>query len=173
MYIPRDPAITCPSLFKGSRSLLVLAWLYVTYYVLRPYLIRRVLRVLLAMQCYSCRYGIVYPSYGLYGSVVIYYKAGLTCIWLYAYLHAYNLTWGGPEKWQKRGRAKWVLSRFCHIKEVCSFSRSTLKLVQLFREIFFLIPPCLFTVHIRPVLSPCQASNTFFVITYLWLQMYL
>ena len=28
-------------------------------------------------------------------------------------VYAYNLTWGGPEKWQKRGRAKWVLSRFC------------------------------------------------------------
>ena len=26
---------------------------------------------------------------------------------------------GGPEKWQKRGRAKRVLSRFCrHVKEV-------------------------------------------------------
>ena len=29
-------------------------------------------------------------------------------------LYAYNLTWGGPEKWQKRGRAKQVLSHFCH-----------------------------------------------------------
>ena len=28
-------------------------------------------------------------------------------------------------------------------------------------EIFFSIPPCLFTVHVRPVLSPCQAGNTF------------
>ena len=33
--------------------------------------------------------------------------------------YAYNLTWGGPEKWQKWGRAKRVLSRFCrHGKEV-------------------------------------------------------
>ena len=33
-------------------------------------------------------------------------------------LYAYNLTWG-PEKWQKRGRAKWFLSHFCrHGKEV-------------------------------------------------------
>ena len=22
---------------------------------------------------------------------------------------------GGPEKWQKRGRTKWVLSRFCRV----------------------------------------------------------
>ena len=28
-------------------------------------------------------------------------------------LYTYNLTCL-PEKWQKRGRAKWVLSRFCH-----------------------------------------------------------
>ena len=32
--------------------------------------------------------------------------------------YAYNLTWG-PEKWQKQGRAKQVLSHFCrHSKEV-------------------------------------------------------
>ena len=35
-----------------------------------------VLRVLLAVRCCSCRYGIVCPSYGLYGSIFIYYKAG-------------------------------------------------------------------------------------------------
>ena len=81
---------------------------------------------------------------------------------------------GGPEKWQKWGRAKRVLSRFCRVKErSCSFWNSTFKFVQLLREIFFLIPPCLFTVHIRPVLSPCQAGNTFFTITLLCLQTYL
>ena len=30
-------------------------------------------------------------------------------------VYAYNLTWGGLKKWQKRGRAKWVLSRFCRL----------------------------------------------------------
>ena len=67
---------------------------------------------------------------------------------------------GGPEKWQKWGRAKRVLSIFCRVKErSCSFWNSTFKF-QLFQEIFFSILPCLFTVHIRPVLSPCQAGNT-------------
>ena len=81
---------------------------------------------------------------------------------------------GGPEKWRKWGRAKQVLSRFCGVKEMlCSFLRSTFKLVQLFREIFFLITPCLFTVHIRPFLSPRQAGNTFFIMTCLCLPMYL
>ena len=49
------------------------------------------LRVLLAMRCCSCGYGIVCPSYGLYGSIFIYYKAGLRvsgCMRTYAY----NLT---------------------------------------------------------------------------------
>ena len=32
-------------------------------------------------------------------------------------IYAYNLIWGGPEKWQKQGRAKRVLSHFCHIQE--------------------------------------------------------
>ena len=28
----------------------------------------------------------------------------------------------GPEKWQKRGRAKWVLLHFCHAKEIGVFA---------------------------------------------------
>ena len=92
----------------------------------------------------------------------------VVCVLTHITLH------GGPKKWQKRGRAKWVLSHFCHVKERSrSFLKSTFKLVQLFREISFLIPPCLFTVHIRLVLSPCQAGNTLFIITCLCLQTYL
>ena len=30
-------------------------------------------------------------------------------------VYVYNLTWGGLKKWQKRGRAKWVLSCFCRL----------------------------------------------------------
>ena len=52
---------------------------------------KAVLRVLLAMQCYSCRYGIVCPSYGLYGSISICYKAGL-CVSGCMRTYAYNLT---------------------------------------------------------------------------------
>ena len=50
-----------------------------------------VLRVLLAVQCCSCGYGIVCPSYGLYGSISIYYKAGLR-VSGYMRTYAYNLT---------------------------------------------------------------------------------
>ena len=154
----------CPGLFKGSCSLLALAWLYITYYVLRLLSHKAVLRVLLAMRCYAYGYGIVCPSYGLYGSIFIYYKAGfylymVVCILTRITLH------GGPKKWQKRGRAKRVLSRFCHIKKnSCSFWNSTFKF-QLFQEIFYLILPCLFTVHIRPVFNPCQAGNTYYTLT--------
>ena len=76
---------------------------------------------------------------------------------------------GGPEKWQKWGRAKWVLSHFCHhgkgnfgdLRKVAPLS-----LIG-FGSFFFslLIPPCLFTVHVRPVLSPCQAGNTCYIST--------
>ena len=41
--VPGDPALTCPVLFKGSRSLLLLAWLYVAYCTSCPYLVRRYL----------------------------------------------------------------------------------------------------------------------------------
>ena len=33
------------------------------------------------------------------------------------------------------------------------------------RRFSILIPPCLFTVHVRPVLSPCQAGNTCYIFT--------
>ena len=52
---------------------------------------KAVLRVLLAVWCCYCGYGIICPSYGLYGSISIYYKAGLRvsgCMHTYAY----NLT---------------------------------------------------------------------------------
>ena len=41
--LPGDPATTCPVLFKGSCSLLLLAWHYVTYGTFHPYLVRRCL----------------------------------------------------------------------------------------------------------------------------------
>ena len=43
----------------------------------------------------------------------------------------------------------------------------------LFQEIFFLlIPPYLFTVHIGPVLSPCQAGNTCCILSCFFKNMY-
>ena len=75
--IPGDPAITCPVLFKGSRSPLLLALaLHSLLYI--PSLSRKVvLSVLLAMLCYACGYGIACPSSGLCGSIFIYYKRAL------------------------------------------------------------------------------------------------
>ena len=35
-----------------------------------------------------------------------------------------------------------------------------------FRRFSVLILPYLFTVHVRPVLSPCQAGNTCYISTY-------
>ena len=56
----------------------------------------------------------------------------------------------------KMGETLQVLSHFfifCHVEVPLSWC--------LCWKIFFSIPPCLFTVHIRPVLSPCQAGNAF------------
>ena len=78
--VPRDPAITCPVLFKGSRSPLLLALaLHSLLYV--PSLSRKaVLSVFVAVLCYACRYGIVCLSSGFCGSIFIYYKRAL-CIY--------------------------------------------------------------------------------------------
>ena len=72
---------------------------------------------------------------------------------------------GGPEKWQKWGRAKRVLSHFCrHVKRSLGHFWKVAPLsLNCFGRFSILIPPCLFTVHVRPVLSPCQAGITCFV----------
>ena len=87
-------------------------------------------------------------------------------MWLYAYSTHITLH-GGPEKWQKRGRAKRVLSRFCrHGKGNFGDLRKVAPLSLIgFGSFSLLIPPCLFTVHVRLVLSPCQAGNTCYIFT--------
>ena len=74
---------------------------------------------------------------------------------------------GGPEKGQKRGRAKRVLSHFCcHVKRsIGNFWKVAPLSLNCYGRFSVLIPPCLFTVHIRPVLSPCQAGNTCYIST--------
>ena len=75
--IPGDPTITCPVLFKGSHSPLLLA-LALCSLLYVPSLSRKaVLSVLLAMLCYARGYGIVCPSSGLCRSIFIYYKRAL------------------------------------------------------------------------------------------------
>ena len=64
---------------------------------------------------------------------------GLTSIWLYVYSMCITLH-GGPKEWQKRGRAKRVLSHFCRDVKLLLviFVRSTFKF-ELFQEIFYLL----------------------------------
>ena len=117
-----------------------------------------VLRVLLAVQCCSCGYGIVCPSYGLYGSISIYYKEGL-CVCGCMHTYAYNLTWGGLKNGKNGGEP----NGFCLIFVMLKKGRVRFGIAPLSFNCFGRFSfnsALLFTVHIRPVLSPCQASNT-------------
>ena len=81
--IPGDPAITCPVLFKGFHSPLLLAFALCSLLYVPSLSRKAVLSVLLAVLCYACGYGIVCPSSGLCRSIFIYYKWVL-CIYGYA-----------------------------------------------------------------------------------------
>ena len=72
---------------------------------------------------------------------------------LYAYSTLITLH-GGPEKWQKRGRAKWVLSRFCHHRKGVfgHFEESSTFKSDWLQEFFF-VNSALF-IH-----SPCQTGS--------------
>ena len=84
-------------------------------------------------------------------------------------LYVYNLTWGGLKM------AKMGESQTGSVSFLSSWKRSPSNLRKVaplsliyfgrFFFFFFLIPPCLFTVHVRPVLSPCQAGNTCYIFT--------
>ena len=100
--VPRDPAITCPVLFKGSHSLLSLALLCVAYCTLHPYLIRRYL-----VFCWPCC--VMLAGTALYIRLLV--CAGLSLFiisGLYVYVvvcvvYAYNLTWKQPRLIAKLG----------------------------------------------------------------------
>ena len=80
------------------------------------------------------------------------------------HINVYNLTWGalknGKNGEEPNGFCLIVILKIGHVH----FGIAPLSF-NCFRRFFFLIPPCLFTVHIRPVLSPCQASNTCYTLT--------
>ena len=76
-----------------------------------------------------------------------------------------NLAWGGLKNGKNGGEP----NGFCLIFVVTKNNfgilgnlkeRSTFKFSFISGDFLLLIPPFLFTVHIRPVLSPCQAGNT-------------
>ena len=75
--VPGDPAVTCPVLFKGSRSRLSLALALRSLLYVASLSRKAVLSVLLAVLCYACGYGIVCSSSGLCGSIFIYYRRAL------------------------------------------------------------------------------------------------
>ena len=69
----------------------------------------------------------------------------------------------------KNGKNEGEPNRFClvfvvgktNFEILCNLrKRSTFKFCFISGDFLLLIPPYLFTVHIRPVLSPCQAGNT-------------
>ena len=106
-------------------------------------------------------------------SVRVFVYAGLSLFiingpYLYAVvcvLYAYNLTWGGLKNGKNGGEP----NGFCLVfvvmeKEFLVILRRVAPLSLIgFRSFSLLIPPCLFTVHVRPVLSPCQAGNTCYI----------
>ena len=130
-----------PSLsFKAVLSRLVA----VLYYVLR------------AWYCLSV---LVYAGLSLF-IIVGPYLYLVVCI-----IYAYNLTWGGLKNGKNGGEPNGSCLVFVVRKNNFEIlgnlrKRSTFKFCFISGDFLLLIPPYLFTVHIRPVLSPCQASNT-------------
>ena len=51
-------------------------------------------------------------------------------------------------------------------RSMCNLRRVAPLSLIYFGSFSILIPPCLFTVHVRPVLSPYQAGNTCYISTY-------
>ena len=78
----------------------------------------------------------------------------------YAYVYAYNLAWGGLKNGKNGGDPYGYFYVFVLLilKFVSKSSCVPLRLFLFFREIFLLFRLSLFTVHVRPVLSPCQAG---------------
>ena len=108
-------------------------------------------------------------------SVRLFVCAGLSLFIIYGpYLYvvvcvfyAYNLTWGGL----KNGKNEGEPNGFCLVFVVCkrmleeSKESCTFKSDFISGDFLFVIPPCLFTVHVRPVLSPYQAGNTHYTMS--------
>ena len=111
---------------------------------------------------------------GMALSVCLFVYAGLSLFIIsgpYLYmvvcvLYTYNLTWGGL-KMAKMGESQMgSVSFLSSWKRSLSYLRRVAPLSLIyFGRFSILIPPCLFTVHVRPVLSPCQAGNTCYIFT--------
>ena len=119
VYVPGDPAITCPSLFKGSHSIPAgIGLAFHNLLCVAALSHKAVLRVLLAVWCYSSGYGIVCLSHGLYGSIFTYYKAGYHvsgCMFTYVY----NLTLRGLKNGKNGGEPNGFCLVFVMLKKGC------------------------------------------------------
>ena len=121
------------------------------------------------MFCQPC--SVMLVGTALYVRLMVYVGLSLFIISrLYIYMvvcviYAYNLTWGGLKNGKNGGEPKWVLSHFCHVIKKGHGHFRIAPLSFNCSGDFLLILPCLFTVHVRPVLSPCQAGNTCYTST--------
>ena len=101
----------------------------------------------------------------VYAGVSLFIIVGPYVYLVVCIIYTYNLAWGGLKNGKNGGEP----NRFClvFVMRKNNFGilgklkeRGTFKFCFVSGDFLLLIPPYLFTVHIRPVLSPCQAGYT-------------
>ena len=85
-------------------------------------------------------------------------------------VYAYNLAWGGLKNGKNGGEPNGFCLVFVVRKNNFEILGNLRKgapssLYFISGDFLLLIPPYLFTVHIRPVLSPCQAGTTYYMLS--------
>ena len=101
----------------------------------------------------------------VYAGVSLFILVGPYLYLVVCVIYAYNLAWGGLKNGKNGGEPNgfWLVfvMRKNNFGILGNFKeRSTFKFCFISGDFLLLIPPFLFTVHIRLVLSPCQAGNT-------------
>ena len=124
---------------------------------------------LVVVLCYVLRVR-YYLSVLVYAGLSLFIIIGPCLYLVVCVIYAYNLAWGGLKNGKNGGEPNGFCLVFvvrknnfgilCNRKE-----RSTFKFCFISGDFLLLIPPYLFTVHIRPVLSPCQAGNTCYMLS--------
>ena len=131
----------CPLLFKGSRSLLLLALRSVTYLMSCTYLLGRVLNRLAAVLYYVSRVRYCLSAL-VYAGVSLFIIVGPCVCLVVCVIYAYNLAWGGLKNGKNGGEPYGFCPVFVVRKSNFGIlgklkERSTFKFLFLFREIFF------------------------------------
>ena len=129
-----------------------------------PYLFKAVLSCLAAVLYYvlwvrHCLSVLVYAGVSLF-IIVGPYVCLVVCV-----IYAYNFAWGGLKNGKNGGEPNGFCLVFVVRKIILEFLVNLRKgapssFCFVSGDFLLLIPPYLFTVHIRPVLSPCQAGYT-------------